>query len=159
MRKSSTFLRLVVYLIGLVVLALCVLVLPMIGINMADRPVLMKWIVYTMLIGMYISAVPFLIALIQALKLLTYIDKNKAFSVLSVDALKVIKHCALAISGVYTMLIPLIYIIGEKDDAPGIILIGLVIIFASFVIAVFASLLQKLLRNAIDIKIENDLTV
>ncbi|MED4598856.1 DUF2975 domain-containing protein, partial [Bacillus subtilis] len=41
----------------------------------------------------------------------------------------------------------------------GIIVIGLVIIFASMVIAVFAAVLQKLLKEAIDIKSENDLTV
>ncbi|MGV2643750.1 DUF2975 domain-containing protein, partial [Clostridium perfringens] len=47
----------------------------------------------------------------------------------------------------------------EKDDAPGIILIGMALIFASIVIAVFAAVLQKLLQEAIDIKSENDLTV
>ncbi|MGO4375941.1 DUF2975 domain-containing protein, partial [Paenibacillus sp. MCAF20] len=45
------------------------------------------------------------------------------------------------------------------DDAPGIILVGMVLIFASLVIAVFAAVLQKLLKEAIDIKSENDLTV
>jgi hypothetical protein len=49
--------------------------------------------------------------------------------------------------------------VAERDDAPGIILIGLVIIFASMVIGVFAAVLQKLLTNAIEIKSENDLTV
>lgn len=42
---------------------------------------------------------------------------------------------------------------------PGIAIIGFIIIFASVVIAVFAGVLQKLLRNALDIKSENDLTV
>ena len=54
---------------------------------------------------------------------------------------------------------PLFYLIAEKDDAPGIILIGMALIFASMVIAVFAAVLQKLLKEAIDIKSENDLTV
>ena len=54
---------------------------------------------------------------------------------------------------------PLFYLIAEMDDAPGIILIGLVLIFASMVIAVFAAVLQRLLQEAIDIKSENDLTV
>ena len=47
----------------------------------------------------------------------------------------------------------------EMDDAPGIILIGMVVIFASMVIAVFAAVLQRLLQEAIDIKSENDLIV
>ena len=54
---------------------------------------------------------------------------------------------------------PIFYLIAEADDAPGIILIGMVIIFAALVIAVFAAVLQKLLQEAIDIKSENDLTV
>ncbi len=40
------------------------------------------------LIGMFVPAIPFFIALYQALKLLNYIDKNEAFSGLSIRALK-----------------------------------------------------------------------
>lgn len=47
----------------------------------------------------------------------------------------------------------------EIDDAPGIILLGMVMIFASMEIAVFAAFLQRLLQEAIDIKSENDLIV
>jgi hypothetical protein len=54
---------------------------------------------------------------------------------------------------------PLLYLMAEADDAPGIIVIGLVLIFASMVIGVFAAVLQKLLQEAIEIKAENDLTV
>ena len=108
---------------------------------------------------MYASAIPFYFALYQAFKLLSYIDKNKAFSELSVKALKNIKYCAITISILYVLGMPLFYLMAERDDAPGIILIGLVIIFASMVIAVFAAVLQRLLQEAIDIKSENDLTV
>ncbi|WP_407066435.1 DUF2975 domain-containing protein [Geobacillus sp. TFV-3] len=47
----------------------------------------------------------------------------------------------------------------EKDDAPGVIFVGLLVPFASFVIAVFAAVLQKLLQQAIEIKQENELTI
>ncbi|MNV37964.1 hypothetical protein D3C71_1295000 [compost metagenome] len=108
---------------------------------------------------MYASAIPFYIALYQAFKLLGYIDKNNAFSDISVKVLENIKKCAITICGVYVAGMPLYYLIGEKDDAPGIIVIAMVMIFASMVIAVFAAVLQKLLKEAIDIKSENDLTV
>jgi len=42
---------------------------------------------------------------------------------------------------------------------PPIGLVGLIIIFASFVSAVFTAILQRLLQEAINIKSENDLTV
>ncbi|MGV2488281.1 UNVERIFIED_CONTAM: DUF2975 domain-containing protein, partial [Bacillus mycoides] len=53
----------------------------------------------------------------------------------------------------------LFYLVAERDDAPGIIILGMLLIFASMVIAVFAAVLQRLLKDAIDIKSENDLTV
>ena len=56
-------------------------------------------------------------------------------------------------------MMPFVIYVADKDDAPGAVGIGLVIIFASLIIAVFAAVLQRLLQNAIDIKSENDLTV
>ncbi|MEX0649797.1 MAG: DUF2975 domain-containing protein [Candidatus Andersenbacteria bacterium] len=152
-RGSTLFLRAVIYLIGIGVAALCIFILPpVISSEEAGyyRP---------LLLGMYVPAIPFFVALYQTLKLLDYIDKNKAFSPLSVTALKNIKYCAIAISALYAAGMPYIIYVADKDDAPGAVAIGLVIIFASFVIAVFAAVLQKLLQNVLDIKSENDLTV
>jgi hypothetical protein len=53
---------------------------------------------------------------------------------------------------------PLFHFIAKKVDPP-IGFLGLIIIFASLVIAVFAAILQQLLKEAINIKSENDLTV
>ena len=152
-RGPTFFLRAVIILLGLGVLALCIFVLP-IGI-MTDatgyyRPILM---------GMYVTAIPFFIALYQTMKLLKSIDKNTAFSDSSVTALKYIKYCGIAISAFYALGMPYIVYAADRDDAPGVVAIGLVIIFASFVVSVFAGVLQKLLQNVIAIKSENDLTV
>ena len=110
-------------------------------------------------INLYTTAIPFYLALYQTLQLLSYIDMDKAFSELSVKALKNIKHCAFAISILYVTGLPLFGLLGEADDAPGVVLIGKVMIFASMAVAVFAAVLQKLLEEAIDIKTENALTV
>ncbi len=154
MKQGSTlFLRAATAAIGLSVLALCLFALPM-GIRQTSidgyRPIFF---------GMYVTAIPFFMALYQTFKLLSYIDTNKAFSEISVAALKHIKWCAVIISALYIGGLPYIYVVAEKDDAPGVIAIGLVIIGASWVVAVFAAVLQQLLNNAIAIKSENDLTV
>jgi len=150
---STLFLRSVILLIGILVLGICIFILP-IGIMTDEvgyyRPIL---------IGLYIPAVPFFIALYQALKLLGYIDKNMTFSMISVAALKNIKNCAVVISVLFAMGMPYIYYAADRDDAPGVLAIGLVIAFASLVIAAAAGLFQRLLRNAVEIKSENDLTV
>ncbi|HYH36425.1 MAG TPA: DUF2975 domain-containing protein [Candidatus Saccharimonadales bacterium] len=154
MKRSSTmFLRSAVILMGLVVLALCVFALApaIVSDNAGDyRP---------LLIGMCVSALPFFFALYQALKLLSYIDRNKAFSELSAVALGKIKYCGLVISVFYTALMPYIYRAAQEDDAPGVIMLGLIIVGTSLVIAIFAGVLQKLLQNVLEIKSENDLTV
>jgi hypothetical protein len=156
---STIFLKIAVILIGMPILALCIFVVPEIANFAAELYPDMTYLKYLVLINLYASAIPFYFALYQAFKLLSYIDKNKAFSELSVRALKIIKNCAITISGLYAAGMPLFYLIAEMDDAPGIIVIGMVVIFASMVIAVFAAVLQRLLQEAIDIKSENDLIV
>ncbi|WP_164669745.1 DUF2975 domain-containing protein [Virgibacillus doumboii] len=161
-RGSTLFLKIAVILIGIPVLALCIFLLPQIAFEAFEqvgKGSELAYVVFGILIVMYAAAIPFYFALYQALRLLSYIDKNQAFSNISVTALKKIKYCAITISGLYVVGLPFVYMIAEWDDAPGLILIGMVIIGASMVIAVFAAVLQRLLKEAIDIKSENDLTV
>lgn len=159
MSKSSTmFLKFVVLVLALAVLAVCVLVLPALWQGVEGDQMFADW-VRGIIIGMYVSGIPFYFALYQSFRLLNLIDKDQAFSDHAVHALRMIKFSALAISGVYIATMPFFFMIGEYDDAPGVIAIGIAVIFASFVVAVFAYVLQKLLRSAIDIKTENDLTV
>lgn len=154
-RGSTLFLKLVVVGLGLAALAFLLIPLPN-----AIRMELQGDFDYTpLLMGLYLPAIPFFIALMQAFKLLTYIDKNQAFSEVSVTALKKIMYCGLSISGIFAAGMPYIFFLADRDDAPGLALMGFVIIGASFVIGIFAALLQKLLKNAIDIKSENELTV
>lgn len=156
---STTFLKAVIVLFGLAALALCVFVVPEIAGFAAELYPDMSYIQALVMIDLYGAALPFYIALFQAFKLLGYIDQNKAFSDTSVQVLKNIKNCAVAISGMFVIGMPLFYLMAERDDAPGIIVIGMIIILASMVIAVFAAVLQKLLNEAIELKSENDLTV
>jgi hypothetical protein len=154
MKKGSTlFLKGVIILLALAVLAACIFVLPK-GI-MSDhvgyyRPIL---------IGMYIPAIPFFVAVFESLTLLNLIDHNATFSTAAVASLKTIKYCAGIIAGLYLIGLPYIYYAATRDDAPGVMLIGLVFTCAPALIAVAAAILQRLLQNAITLKSENDLTV
>lgn len=160
MKQGSTlFLKTAIILIGIPVFALCIFLIPNIGNYAANLYPDIAYIKYLVLINLYATVIPFYFALYQAFKLVSYIDKGNAFSKLSVRALKKIKQCAITISVLYVVGMPLFYLVAERDDAPGIIIIGMILIFASIVIAVFAAVLQRLLKDAIDIKSENDLTV
>lgn len=155
---STLFLKGVIFVIGTTVLALCIFLLPAIVKEMVDvMPV--QYELLPILISLAASTIPFYVALYQTFKLLNYIDKNSAFSELSVKALKNIKYCANIISILYLLSSPFLFIIADGDDSPGVFAIGLIIIFASVVVATLAAVLEKLLQNAIEIKSENDLTV
>ena len=154
-RVSTNILRGAVLGLGASVLALCIFALPA-GIRSELNGDFDYGLIF---VGMYIAALPFFYALHQTLKLLAHIDKNKAFSESSVEALRKVKYCALIISGLYTAGLPFIFHLANKDDAPGVFAIALLIVGTSFVIATSAGVLQQLIKNAVDIKTENDLTV
>lgn len=102
----------------------------------------------------------FFVVLVQAYKLLAYIDRHQSFSELSVRALRYIKYCAYSMSILIVMgIIISVALFYGNEDITGIIMLALIYIFTSSVIATFAAVLQRLLQATIDIKTENDLTV
>lgn len=163
MKKGSTsLLKAAVVLMGVPVMALAILLFVQLGTLAFEEAMdgaTLGFIVLGLLAIIYISMIPYYAALFQAFKLLTYIDHNQAFSELSVEALKKIKRYAFIISGLYVIALPLIAAIAQWDDAPGLMIVGMVPVFAAFVIAIFAAVLQRLLKEAIEIKAENELTV
>lgn len=156
-RGSTAILRAVIILIGSIVMAICIFGLP--RLIMSELATGADFDYGPILLGLYVTAIPFFFALYQALQLLSFIDNNQAFSDGSVRALMFIKYCAYVISGLFTIGMPYIFYIADKDDAPGVVAVGLVIIGASFVIGIFSAVMMKLVQNALDIKSENDLTV
>ena len=155
--KTTVFLKLAVFIIGFVSLLLCVFWLPWLAERTAEMNPEVAHLRYPVLVGIYLTAIPFYLALYRALKLLNYIDTKNAFSELAVNTLRHIKNYAFVIAGLYV--VGMFFLGFEKALHPGIGLLGLAIIFASVIIAFFAAVLQELLRSALEIKSENDLTV
>ena len=156
-RGTTLFLKLAVISIGIPVLTLCIFLVYWLVNNPVNPNY--AYILYPILIALYTSVAPFYIALYQAFTLLSYIDKNKAFSPISIKALSNIKYCAITISMLYVIIMPFVYLLANKDDAPGLIIIGMIPLFTSIIIAVFSAVLKRLLQEVIEIKSENDLTV
>ncbi|GLX70665.1 DUF2975 domain-containing protein [Paenibacillus glycanilyticus] len=158
-RGTTLFLKLADIVIGIPILAFCIFLVPRIGNFAAESYPDMTYLKSLVMIDMYAAAIPFYMALYQAYKLLTYMDKNQAFSVLSVNALKNIKYCAISISAIYLLGMPLYYLMAKNVDPPSFMPFGSIIIFASMVIAVFAAVLQRLLQEVIRMKSDNELTI
>jgi len=146
---STLFLKIVIVLMGIPIIGILIFMLPVILKDASESSYKMAYILYSILALMYFTAVPYFYALYQGLRLLSYIDKNKAFSELSVNSLRKIKISASIISLIYLAGMPLFFILGEVDDAPGVVLMGIIFIFAPGVIAIFASVLQRILQEAL----------
>lgn len=159
MKRETLFLKIVIILMAIPILALCIFWVPGFANSCFEMYPNISTILYFLFGICYVTAIPYFYALLKTLKLLDFIDKNKAFSTDSIKSLNHIKYSAVSILILYIINLPLIYVLGDISDAPGLIVIGMIITFASLVIAVFATVLQKLLQNALEIKEENDLTV
>lgn len=159
-RGSTLFLRLAIIVIGLVALLFCVFLVPSLGSDVIEMWPALHYIRYVIMAVSYLSVIPFFIILIQGWRLLNFIDKNTAFSQSSVKALSYIKYSAVAIGVLYAIYVPsLFYPLAQADDAPGLIIFGMIIAGTPFVFAVFTAVLKRLLQNAIEFKSENELTV
>lgn len=111
------------------------------------------------IIYIYIASIPFFVGLYQAFKLLNLIDANKAFSQDAVNTLKHIKFASLTLIGFIAVALFYIRFFIHGDDPAGPTALGIIVSFAVAVIATAAAVFQKLFQNAVDIKLENDLTV
>lgn len=158
MKKSSTtFLKFVLILIALFVAA-ALLWFPHLEGRARNLDFLSVYV--DPVIGyIYLSSIPFFMALYQSFRLLELIERKKAFTQTAVDKLKNIKYSALTLSSFVLIGMPFVFTAAQNEDAPGMVLIAGVFIFATLVVATGAAVFQSLLQNAVDIKSENDLTV
>jgi hypothetical protein len=158
MKRSSTlFLKLVILLIGIGVLAGLVW-FPQTEGRAANLD-LFNIYADPFIIYFFIASTPFFIGLYQAFKLLNFIDANNAFSQGAVNTLRNMKFASLILIGF--ILLALIYIrfFVQGEDPAGPTAVGILATFAAAVIATASAVFEKLLQNAVDLKSENDLTV
>src|SRR6267143_5745314 len=156
-RGSTIFLQAVILLLGVGVFALLLWEPNLEGRNV-NATLFEIYFKDPFLAYIYLAFVPFFVGLYQAFKILGYARRNEIFSQSSVRALRIIKYCALTTA---------IFILGAEayififvrgtDDVAGGVMMGAFIIFVSSIIATAASVFQRSLQNAVEIKSENDL--
>jgi hypothetical protein len=156
-RVSTTFLQLVIVLlgIGIGVLLLWEPHLEGVNANAGFFEVYLDpfiWLIYC-------GAIPFYIALYQAINVLELAGKNKVFTPAAVKAMRTIKYCAIIIIGFVAAEETFIILNHGNDDAAGAVSLGVMITFGSIVVATAAAMFEQVLQSAVEIKSENDLTV
>lgn len=158
-RASTVFLQGVIIALGVGALALLLWEPQIEGVNAHATTLYEIYFDDPFLALVYVGSIPFFIALYQAFKLLGYARQDTIISRVAEKALRTIKQCAITIIGF--VMVEEIFIIANhgNDDPAGGIFVGLLITFGSVVVATTAGVFEKLLRSAVDIKSEHDLTV
>lgn len=148
---STTFLKVIIFLAGIAVLALCIW-LPEIAVRDARVHPDTAYFLFPFLVCAYGFCIAFSVALYQAYKLLTYIEKNNAFSELSLKSLKVIKKCAFTVIFLILLGIVSLMVLAKitGDDAAGPISLSLMGILVTSTVATFVSVLQKPIKNFLE---------
>jgi hypothetical protein len=154
---STTYLKVIIFLVGIGVLALCIYWLPAAAIS-EPKAHPGDYSLYPLLALAYGFLIAFSVALYQTLKLLTYIERNDAFSEVSLQSLKVIKKSALTTIILIGSGIVYLKVLSKftGDDPAGPISLSLMGILVISIITAIVDVLQKLLRNLLDTKPENN---
>ncbi len=155
-RASTIFLQIVIVFIGIGALAFMIWEPRVEGVN--AHATLFQMYFNSFVIYAFIGSIPFFAALYHAFKVLGYIRQNKTFSQATVNSLRTIKYCALALIGFVA--VSVIFMIGgDREDRPGGLFMRILVAFPSVVVATAAAISERILQNAVDIKSENDLTI
>ena len=159
MKRNTIFLQLVIVLIGIGAFTF-MLWEPHIEGRNAHATLFEIYFKDPFLAYAYIASIPFFVALYQVFNVLGYVRQNKVFSQTTVNALRIIKYCAITIIGFVAVSIIFIYpMFGNIDDRPQGVSMRIVIAFASIVIAAAVGMFEQILKDAMNINSEKDLAV
>ena len=156
-RGSTAFLQGVLVLVGIGALAFLLGEPHLEGRN-ARATVFQVYFQDPFLAYVHVASIPFFVALFRGFQVLGYAGRNQVLSQPAVNALRMIKFCAIA-------MIPFVaggeifILMNDSDDRAGGVMMGVLIGFGSIVLAAAAATFERILQNAVDLKSENDLTV
>ena len=151
MKKVSIVLfQLGILFITLIVLLIAAFILPVVARDFATETPEWAYLQYPLLIAIYVTLIPFLVAIFQAFKLSRLIQLNQVFSMAAARNLKIIKVSGFIISFLY--LAGTFVLSNLVELSPGIAMLGIIIMLSSAMIALIAGILEELLKKALEIK-------
>ncbi len=158
-RRATIFLQIVTILIGIGTLAL-LLWEPHIEGRNVNATLFEIYFQDPFLAYVYVASIAFFMVLYQAFVMLGYVRKNAFFSEKTVYALRRIRLCAFGIMAFVVGAEAYFAIVMRgKDDIAGGVMLGLVLLLVSAAIVTVATLFERVVQKAVDMKAENNLIV
>ena len=146
--SSALFLQVVVVLIGIGILGLLLWEPHLEGRNV-HATTFEIYFKDPFLAYAYMGSIPFFVAVYRAFGLFGHVRRNGTFSQVTLNALRVIKGCAMAIIGFVAGGVIFIIVFGDRDDRPAGLFMSLLIAFAASVIATAAAMWARNLRGVL----------
>lgn len=150
MKREILALKIVLFLMTVPVLIICLMWIPWtsniarnIGSNLA-------FLQYLSFLFILIASFLYFFTLYHSLVLLNLINQKMYYTESCAKSYNRIKYSSLILSAQFAFALPFLFYIAQVDDAPGLAAIGLIITLASVVISLFASVLEKLVKDAVD---------
>lgn len=151
------FLRAVLLILGVGILVFAIVYLPYFAELAAGYYKELSYLKTPLLIFVYMSAVPFYIALFQGYKICSTIVNNNPFSKENVKSFRIASFSALTVSIMYfTGTGAFVFL---KVDRPILYIVFTLIGACALVVTLLCEVLSQLLKKAIEISEENELTV
>lgn len=150
MKKISVhLLQAAVFVLAVTALAFYTFTAPTIFHNISDGLTGIDYAFLAILVILYISAVPLSIIGFHVIKFLSHVNKQETFSAVAMNRLKKIRNSALVVSGLFLLTLPSFYMFAELDDAPGVILVGLVFVFIPTIFTVVTEIVHEIIQEGI----------
>ncbi|MCU0097552.1 DUF2975 domain-containing protein [Bacillus sp. OR9] len=109
------------------------------------------------IVFIWITGIPFFITLVLGWQICSDIGYDQAFTLENADRLRRISSLLMLESGLY--IFALLYLLISGDYNTNILMLLLPTLFFAIVISIFTSMLSYLVRNACEIKQDNELTI
>lgn len=97
----------------------------------------------------YVGSIPFFLALYRAFKLLGQVRQNGTFTRTTLEALRSIQRCGLALLVFVAGGVVIILVFGDPEDRPPGLFMGFLAVLVSSSIAVGAAMFERNLQNAL----------
>ena len=97
----------------------------------------------------YLGSIPFFVAVHRAFGLFGHVRRTGTFSQVTLDALRVVKRCAMAIIGFVAGAVIFIIMFGDGEDRPAGVFMSVLVAFAASVIATAAAMCARNLQSAL----------
>ena len=101
---------------------------------------------YPIITGMYVSLIPLYHGVYRVWRILSHVKKETIQSTAAERDIKAVRLSAVLFGVVFLLVSPFVFMVAQLDDAPGLVIFGMIPVFlASIILAIF-TLFQEMLK-------------